>query len=166
MINFKYLVINRFAIIQRGVRVTAENAQQAHEQGLLILGVNPYTLDTTVGTLYAYDVVDGESVIELLGPMPPVAHRIAYIIKEQEAPEVIYKKDNLWVKGLLCGIKVDMPGYYRVTSDGCNTYDIVHANDIMLVTQAGVCASEQYCAMKAQPEDECKGEAAAPGEGA
>lgn len=165
MIDFKYLVINRHAIIQRGMRVTVANAQQSHDQGVLILGVNPYTLDTTIGTLYAYDVVDGESVIELLGPHPPVAHRIAYIIKVQEAPEVIYKKDNLWVKGILCGIKVGTPGYYRVTRNGGNTYDIVHANDVMLVTQAGVCASEQYRPKKELPEDECKGKAMAPEEG-
>lgn len=165
MIDFKYLVINRHAIIQRGVRVTAENAQKAHDQGVLILGVNPYTLDTTIGTLYAYDVVDGESVIELLGPLPPVAHRIAYIITEKEAPRVLYKKDNHWVPGLLCGIKVGTPGYYRVTSDGCATYDIVHANDVMLVDQAGVCAFEQYRPKKALPEDECKGKAMVPEEG-
>lgn len=141
MIDFKYLVINRHAIIQRGERVTAENAQLARDQGVLILGVNPYTLDTTIGTLYAYDVVEGESVIELLDPLPPVAHRIAYIINYKEAPKVLYKKGNHWVPGLLCGIKVGTSGYYRVTSDGCNTYDIVHGNDVMLVDQAGACAS-------------------------
>ena len=114
MLDFSnFLSINRHAIIKAGEPVTCKNASIVAENKVFILGVMNKTLESVVGTLFAYDTVTGSSVINSLDASRRAeAYDVAYIIPPQFLPLVLFKEKGEWLPGRLSGVG-PLPGTFK-----------------------------------------------------
>lgn len=139
MLDFSnFLFINRHAIIKEGELVTCKNAAIVAENKVFVLGVVSKTLESVMGTLFAYDTVTGSSVISSLDAgRHTEAYDVAYIIPPQFLPLVLFKEKGEWLPGRLSGVG-PLPGTFKFYASGVSK--VLAETDLYFPSQAAAMA--------------------------
>lgn len=140
MLDFtNFLSVNRHAIIKEGEPVTCKNSAAVAANKVFVLGVMNKTLESVVGTLFAYDIVTGSSVIHSLDASRRAeAYDVAYIIPPQFLPLVLFKEKGEWLPGRLSGVG-PIPGTFKFYASGVSK--VLTEMDLYFPSQAAAMAN-------------------------